>query len=186
LNVDTNFAVSRPRIGSESPNPPLSLLARILNTAYTYARMHLGLEVVGRSDVGRVRPSNEDSFGFDLRLDSDFCFGLGLVFSLGLNLLSFFITNSLTRRDSTRLWLASANLARVQTSIWSQSRSNSVPRRAHFRFAEGVASTVFPAHPTVGGRTSARPQRGKPTLRRKMPTFGVREYNCKAALLLIN
>jgi serine/threonine protein phosphatase PrpC len=29
--------------------------------------MHLGLEVVGRSDVGRVRPSNEDSFGFDLR-----------------------------------------------------------------------------------------------------------------------
>ncbi len=30
--------------------------------------MHLGLEVVGRSDVGRVRPSNEDSFGFDLRL----------------------------------------------------------------------------------------------------------------------
>jgi serine/threonine protein phosphatase PrpC len=30
--------------------------------------MHLGLEVVGRSEVGRVRPSNEDSFGFDLRL----------------------------------------------------------------------------------------------------------------------
>jgi serine/threonine protein phosphatase PrpC len=29
--------------------------------------MHLGLEVVGRSDVGKVRPSNEDSFGFDLR-----------------------------------------------------------------------------------------------------------------------
>ncbi len=29
--------------------------------------MHLGLEVVGRSEVGRVRPSNEDSFGFDLR-----------------------------------------------------------------------------------------------------------------------
>lgn len=29
--------------------------------------MQLGLEVVGRSDVGRVRPSNEDSFGFDLR-----------------------------------------------------------------------------------------------------------------------
>ncbi len=29
--------------------------------------MHLGLEVVGRSDVGRVRPSNEDSYGFDLR-----------------------------------------------------------------------------------------------------------------------
>jgi serine/threonine protein phosphatase PrpC len=39
----------------------------MLNTAYTCARMHLGLEVVGRSDVGRVRPSNEDSFGFDLR-----------------------------------------------------------------------------------------------------------------------
>jgi len=33
---------------------------------YSYARMHLGLEVVGRSDVGRVRPSNEDSYGFDL------------------------------------------------------------------------------------------------------------------------
>ena len=30
--------------------------------------MHLGLEVVGRSDVGRVRPSNEDCYGFDLRL----------------------------------------------------------------------------------------------------------------------
>src|SRR5271157_1247758 len=29
--------------------------------------MQLGLEVVGRSDVGRIRPSNEDSFGFDLR-----------------------------------------------------------------------------------------------------------------------
>ncbi len=29
--------------------------------------MHLGLEVVGRSDVGKVRPSNEDSYGFDLR-----------------------------------------------------------------------------------------------------------------------
>jgi serine/threonine protein phosphatase PrpC len=29
--------------------------------------MHLGLEVVGRSEVGRVRPSNEDNFGFDLR-----------------------------------------------------------------------------------------------------------------------
>lgn len=29
--------------------------------------MQLGIEVVGRSDVGRVRPSNEDSFGFDLR-----------------------------------------------------------------------------------------------------------------------
>ena len=29
------------------------------------ARMSLGLEVVGRSDVGRVRPSNEDHFGFD-------------------------------------------------------------------------------------------------------------------------
>jgi protein phosphatase len=28
--------------------------------------MHLGLEVVGRSDVGKVRISNEDSFGFDL------------------------------------------------------------------------------------------------------------------------
>lgn len=28
--------------------------------------MHLGLEVVGRSDVGKVRPSNEDSYGFDL------------------------------------------------------------------------------------------------------------------------
>ena len=34
---------------------------------YSYARMHLGLEVVGRSEVGRVRPSNEDSFGIDLR-----------------------------------------------------------------------------------------------------------------------
>ena len=30
--------------------------------------MHLALEVVGRSDVGKVRISNEDSFGFDLRL----------------------------------------------------------------------------------------------------------------------
>jgi protein phosphatase len=29
--------------------------------------MHLGLEVVGRSDVGKVRPSNEDNYGFDLR-----------------------------------------------------------------------------------------------------------------------
>src|SRR5271167_3912858 len=29
--------------------------------------MQSGLEVVGRSEVGRVRPSNEDSFGFDLR-----------------------------------------------------------------------------------------------------------------------
>src|SRR3974390_2483298 len=29
--------------------------------------MHLGLEVVGRTDVGRVRISNEDSYGFDLR-----------------------------------------------------------------------------------------------------------------------
>jgi protein phosphatase len=29
--------------------------------------MHLGLEVVGRSDVGKVRASNEDSYGFDLR-----------------------------------------------------------------------------------------------------------------------
>jgi protein phosphatase len=29
--------------------------------------MHLGIEVVGRSDVGRVRLSNEDSYGFDLR-----------------------------------------------------------------------------------------------------------------------
>ena len=29
--------------------------------------MQLGLEVVGRSDVGRVRVSNEDSYGFDLR-----------------------------------------------------------------------------------------------------------------------
>jgi PPM family protein phosphatase len=29
--------------------------------------MQLGLEVVGRSDVGRVRLSNEDSYGFDLR-----------------------------------------------------------------------------------------------------------------------
>lgn len=29
--------------------------------------MHLGLEVVGRSDVGRVRVSNEDSYGFDMR-----------------------------------------------------------------------------------------------------------------------
>ncbi|HZD30442.1 MAG TPA: Stp1/IreP family PP2C-type Ser/Thr phosphatase [Candidatus Angelobacter sp.] len=28
--------------------------------------MHLGLEVVGRSEVGRVRVSNEDSYGFDL------------------------------------------------------------------------------------------------------------------------
>ena len=27
--------------------------------------MSLGLEVVGRTDVGRVRPSNEDHFGFD-------------------------------------------------------------------------------------------------------------------------
>ena len=27
----------------------------------------MGLEVVGRSDVGRVRLSNEDSYGFDLR-----------------------------------------------------------------------------------------------------------------------
>ena len=30
--------------------------------------MSLGLEVVGRTDVGRVRPSNEDHFGFDERL----------------------------------------------------------------------------------------------------------------------
>ncbi|HVP56155.1 MAG TPA: Stp1/IreP family PP2C-type Ser/Thr phosphatase [Candidatus Eisenbacteria bacterium] len=29
--------------------------------------MPLGLEVVGRSEVGRVRVSNEDSYGFDLR-----------------------------------------------------------------------------------------------------------------------
>jgi protein phosphatase len=29
--------------------------------------MHLGIEVVGRSEVGRVRLSNEDSYGFDLR-----------------------------------------------------------------------------------------------------------------------
>ena len=29
--------------------------------------MHLGLEVVGRSDVGRVRASNEDSYGCDMR-----------------------------------------------------------------------------------------------------------------------
>src|ERR1017187_514187 len=29
--------------------------------------MYLGLEVVGRSDVGKVRPANEDSYGFDLR-----------------------------------------------------------------------------------------------------------------------
>lgn len=29
--------------------------------------MQLGIEVVGRSDVGRVRLSNEDSYGFDLR-----------------------------------------------------------------------------------------------------------------------
>jgi PPM family protein phosphatase len=29
--------------------------------------MHLGLEVAGRSDVGRVRQSNEDSYGFDMR-----------------------------------------------------------------------------------------------------------------------
>lgn len=30
--------------------------------------MSLGLEVAGRSDVGRVRTSNEDSFGYDQRL----------------------------------------------------------------------------------------------------------------------
>jgi serine/threonine protein phosphatase PrpC len=30
--------------------------------------MSLGLEVAGRSDVGRVRPSNEDHFGYDQRL----------------------------------------------------------------------------------------------------------------------
>jgi len=30
-------------------------------------RVQLGLEVVGRSDVGRVRQSNEDCYGFDLR-----------------------------------------------------------------------------------------------------------------------
>jgi serine/threonine protein phosphatase PrpC len=30
--------------------------------------MSLGLEVVGRTDVGRVRPSNEDHFGFDEKL----------------------------------------------------------------------------------------------------------------------
>ena len=29
--------------------------------------MHLGLEVAGRSDVGKVRLSNEDSYGFDLK-----------------------------------------------------------------------------------------------------------------------
>ena len=29
--------------------------------------MQLGLEVVGRTDVGRVRVSNEDNYGFDLR-----------------------------------------------------------------------------------------------------------------------
>ena len=29
--------------------------------------MHLGLEVVGKSEVGRVRVSNEDSYGFDLQ-----------------------------------------------------------------------------------------------------------------------
>ena len=29
--------------------------------------MHLGLEVVGRSEVGRVRASNEDSYGYDMR-----------------------------------------------------------------------------------------------------------------------
>jgi len=29
--------------------------------------MHLGLEVAGRTDVGRVRQSNEDCYGFDLR-----------------------------------------------------------------------------------------------------------------------
>jgi serine/threonine protein phosphatase PrpC len=52
----------------KSPTPPLWSHARNRNTVYSYARMHLGLEVVGRSDVGRVRPSNEDSFGFDLRL----------------------------------------------------------------------------------------------------------------------
>src|ERR1022692_815875 len=30
--------------------------------------MSLTLEVAGRSDVGRVRPSNEDNFGYDQRL----------------------------------------------------------------------------------------------------------------------
>ena len=30
--------------------------------------MSLGLEVAGRTDVGRVRPSNEDNFGYDERL----------------------------------------------------------------------------------------------------------------------
>ena len=29
--------------------------------------MQLGLEVVGRSEVGKVRQSNEDCYGFDLR-----------------------------------------------------------------------------------------------------------------------
>jgi protein phosphatase len=35
---------------------------------YTVARMTLALEVSGRTDVGRVRPHNEDNFGFDERL----------------------------------------------------------------------------------------------------------------------
>src|ERR1700751_3176686 len=30
--------------------------------------MSLSLEVAGRSDVGRVRPSNEDNFGYDEKL----------------------------------------------------------------------------------------------------------------------
>ena len=30
--------------------------------------MSLSLEVAGRSDVGRVRPSNEDHFGYDEKL----------------------------------------------------------------------------------------------------------------------
>ena len=56
------------RINSvERPKPPLWLHARNPDSVYSYARMHLELEAVGRSDVGRVRPSNEDCYGFDLR-----------------------------------------------------------------------------------------------------------------------